>query len=48
MFGVPFLAGNFIQGDVKFSSEEQNLSKRMMSHWAQFAREADPGWEEYL
>ena len=47
MFGVPFLDGKYIQGDVRFSDEELELSKRMMNHWANFARDADPGWEEY-
>ena len=47
MFGVPFLSGKFIQGDVRFTDSELNLSKRMMKHWATFAREGNPGWEEY-
>ena len=46
MFGVPFLSGEFIQGDLKFSEEEYNLSLRMMRHWADFARFGNPGWAE--
>ena len=47
MFGLPFLPGKYMQGDVRFSDAELDLSKRMMNHWANFARDADPGWEEY-
>ena len=47
MFGVPFLNGNFIQGDVKFTKTEEELSKRMMKYWADFARSGNPGWAQY-
>jgi len=47
MFGVPFLAGKYAQGDVRFTAEEENLSRRMMKAWADFARSGDPGWEKY-
>ena len=47
MFGVPFLSGKYAQGDVRFTVEEENLSRRMMKAWADFARSGDPGWEKY-
>ena len=47
MFGVPFLSGKYIQGEVKFTEKEEHLSKRMMNHWAQFATTGNPGWPQY-
>ena len=47
MFGVPFLSGKYIQGDIKFTDEECDLSRDMMRTWADFARSGSPGWAQY-
>lgn len=47
MFGVPFLSGKYIQGDITFTEEEINLSRSMMKSWADFARSGTPGWAQY-
>ena len=47
MFGVPFAGGKYMQGDVKFSEAECQLSRRMMNYWANFARSGNPGWSQY-
>ena len=47
MFGLPFLSGQYIQGDVTFTEDELDLSRNMMRSWADFARSGSPGWAQY-
>ena len=43
MFGYPFSVHN----DTVFTTDEVNLSRRMINHWSQFARTGEPGWSRY-
>nr|XP_003936326.2 cocaine esterase [Saimiri boliviensis boliviensis] len=43
---LPFVFGNFFWGNyVKFTEEEEQLSRKMMKYWANFARNGNPNGE---
>ena len=46
MFGAPFLDDKIAKGK-KLTPDEIRLSQRMMSAWAQFARNGQPGFDEF-
>jgi len=46
MLGAPFIKGNLCKGK-KLTPEEEELSKRMMTAWTQFAKTGQPGFDEF-
>merc|ERR1712131_226492 len=47
IFGMPFLGGKYLQGDIGFTEAEKELSREMMRAWGNFARTGNPGWAQY-
>ena len=46
MLGAAFIKGNLCKGK-KLTPEEEELSKRMMTAWTQFAKTGQPGFDEF-